>query len=148
MVAGKGSQAQARRQPLVVDNGAWQCRMGWAGQRAPAVAFRSVVARCRSKATGAAHVLIGDDAAAELRPHRPRLAAALEFSRAATRSPFSRNVVYHFENQELVLDFGLHHLGAASSLLRLGVLLARCRRRLLVWSCFMLVYVPPLSVNA
>ena len=35
--------------PLIIDNGSWQCRAGWATQTEPELVFRNVMARIKAK---------------------------------------------------------------------------------------------------
>jgi actin-related protein 5 len=46
---GRASEAPPPGGVLVVDNGSWQCRAGWAGQPEPRVAFRALLHRPRAR---------------------------------------------------------------------------------------------------
>ena len=35
--------------PLVIDNGSWQCRVGWANRPKPQLVFRNVMARIKAR---------------------------------------------------------------------------------------------------
>uniref|UniRef100_A0AAR2IS07 Actin-related protein 5 n=1 Tax=Pygocentrus nattereri TaxID=42514 RepID=A0AAR2IS07_PYGNA len=87
--------------PIVVDNGSFQTRAGWACSGAelsgPSVLFRSVAARSRGAARSETQV--GNDI-----PN-------LEPLRWLLKSQFDRNVVVNFEIQELMLDYIFVHLG-------------------------------------
>ncbi|TRY91674.1 hypothetical protein DNTS_003334 [Danionella cerebrum] len=85
--------------PLVVDNGSFQCRAGWASG-SPQLVFRSVAARSRGAARGDA--LVGNDI-----PN-------LEPVRATLKSAFDRDAVVNLDIQELVLDYIFSHVGISS----------------------------------
>ncbi|XP_047627059.1 actin-related protein 5 isoform X2 [Phacochoerus africanus] len=93
--------------PLVLDNGSFQARAGWAcpgpdpGPE-PRLQFRSVCARGRGGARGGAGPQVGN-ALGSLEPLRWML-----------RSPFDRNVPVNLELQELLLDYSFQHLGVSS----------------------------------
>ncbi|XP_075993173.1 actin-related protein 5 [Genypterus blacodes] len=90
--------------PVVIDNGSFQTRAGWASEAAdfssPLLSFRSVAARSRGAARG--DTQIGNDI-----PN-------LEPLRWLLKSQFDRNVVVNFEIQELIFDHVFTHLGLAS----------------------------------
>ncbi|KAE8293257.1 Actin-related protein 5 [Larimichthys crocea] len=90
--------------PIVIDNGSFQTRAGWAAPGAdldsPRMLFRSVAARSRGAARS--ETQIGNDI-----PN-------LEPLRWLLKSQFDRNVVVNFEIQELILDHVFTHLGISS----------------------------------
>ncbi|CAN9515779.1 unnamed protein product [Ophioblennius macclurei] len=90
--------------PIVIDNGSFQTRAGWAaagaGCDAPRLLFRSVAARSRGAARS--ETQIGNDI-----PN-------LEPLRWLLKSQFDRNVVVNFEIQELIFDYVFNHLGLSS----------------------------------
>ncbi|XP_040902370.1 actin-related protein 5 [Toxotes jaculatrix] len=90
--------------PIVIDNGSFQTRAGWAAPAAeydsPRLIFRSVAARSRGAARS--ETQIGNDI-----PN-------LEPLRWLLKSQFDRNVVVNFEIQELIFDYVFTHLGIAS----------------------------------
>ncbi|XP_051519756.1 actin-related protein 5 [Myxocyprinus asiaticus] len=92
---------EPRPAPIVVDNGSFQCRAGWAsgtsGLDQPRLVFRSAAARSRGAARSDAH--IGNDI-----PN-------LEPLRWTFKSAFDRNVVVNFDIQELIFDYIFMHLG-------------------------------------
>lgn len=93
--------------PLVLDNGSFQVRAGWAcpGPDAgpePRLQFRAVCARGRGAARGGAGPQVGN-ALGSLEPLRWML-----------RSPFDRNVPVNLELQELLFDYCFQHLGVSS----------------------------------
>ncbi|RVE70311.1 hypothetical protein OJAV_G00063400 [Oryzias javanicus] len=91
--------------PIVIDNGSFQTRAGWAAPSAaelssPQLQFRSVAARSRGAARS--ETQIGNDI-----PN-------LEPLRWLLKSQFDRNVVVNFEIQELIFDYIFTHLGINS----------------------------------
>ncbi|XP_020493775.2 actin-related protein 5 [Labrus bergylta] len=90
--------------PIVIDNGSFQTRAGWAvpggEQDSPRLLFRSVAARNRGAARS--DTQIGNDI-----PN-------LEPLRWLLKSQFDRNVVVNFEIQELIFDYVFTHLGITS----------------------------------
>ncbi|XP_076859117.1 actin-related protein 5 [Brachyhypopomus gauderio] len=87
--------------PIVIDNGSFQTRAGWActgGEfTQPRLVFKAVAARSRGAARS--HTQVGNDI------------AHLEPLRWLLKTPFDRNVVVNFEIQELLLDYIFIHLG-------------------------------------
>uniref|UniRef100_A0A3B3BGU7 Actin-related protein 5 n=1 Tax=Oryzias melastigma TaxID=30732 RepID=A0A3B3BGU7_ORYME len=91
--------------PIVIDNGSFQTRAGWAAPSpaelsSPQLQFRSVAARSRGAARS--ETQIGNDI-----PN-------LEPLRWLLKSQFDRNVVVNFEIQELIFDYIFTHLGINS----------------------------------
>ncbi|KAK2851187.1 hypothetical protein Q5P01_007463 [Channa striata] len=90
--------------PIVIDNGSFQTRAGWAAAAdefdSPRLLFRSVAARSRGAARS--ETQIGNDI------------SNLEPLRWLLKSQFDRNVVVNFEIQELIFDYVFTHLGFAS----------------------------------
>uniref|UniRef100_A0A8C9RW95 Actin-related protein 5 n=1 Tax=Scleropages formosus TaxID=113540 RepID=A0A8C9RW95_SCLFO len=91
-----------RPAPIVIDNGSFQTRAGWASGaagdvRAPLLQFKSVAARSRGAARG--DTQIGNDI------------ANVEPLRWLLKSQFDRNVVVNFDIQELMFDYVFMHLG-------------------------------------
>lgn len=90
--------------PIIIDNGSFQTRAGWAAPAAefdsPRLLFRSVAARSRGAARS--ETQIGNDI------------ANLEPLRWLLKSQFDRNVVVNFEIQELIFDYVFTHLGITS----------------------------------
>ncbi|XP_012694236.2 actin-related protein 5 [Clupea harengus] len=87
--------------PIIIDNGSFQTRAGWACDTdelsAPRLQFKSVAARSRGAARS--ETQIGNDI-----PN-------LEPLRWLLKSQFDRNVVVNFEMQELMFDYVFMHLG-------------------------------------
>lgn len=91
--------------PVVIDNGSFQTRAGWAAPgleevHSPQLLFRSVAVRSRGAARS--DTQIGNDI-----PN-------LEPLRWLLKSQFDRNVVVNFEIQELIFDYVFTHLGINS----------------------------------
>ncbi|XP_067096402.1 actin-related protein 5 [Osmerus mordax] len=90
--------------PIVIDNGSFQTRAGWACKGdepgAPRLLFKSVAARSRGAARS--ETQIGNDI------------SNLEPLRWLLKSQFDRNVVVNFEIQELMFDYIFTHLGIGS----------------------------------
>ncbi|XP_062855560.1 actin-related protein 5 [Trichomycterus rosablanca] len=91
--------------PIVVDNGSFQTRAGWAcaGEEfgSPRLEFKPVAAR-RSRGAARSDTQVGNDI------------PSLEPLRWLLKSQFDRNVVVNFEIQELMLDYIFLHLGIGS----------------------------------
>ncbi|XP_039179641.1 actin-related protein 5 [Crotalus tigris] len=94
--------------PLVLDNGSFQLRLGWACPHAavpgePLLQFRSLVARSRGARGGAgSETQVGNDLGSP------------EPLRWLLRSPFDRNVPVQMELQEQLFDHGFQRLGVSS----------------------------------
>ncbi|XP_070600858.1 actin-related protein 5 [Erythrolamprus reginae] len=94
--------------PLVLDNGSFQMRLGWACPEAavpgePLLQFRSLVARSRGARGGAGpETQVGNDLGSP------------EPLRWLLRSPFDRNVPVQMELQEHLFDHGFQRLGVSS----------------------------------
>ncbi|XP_041941850.1 actin-related protein 5 [Alosa sapidissima] len=88
--------------PIIIDNGSFQTRAGWACDElsSPRLQFKSVAARSRGAARS--ETQIGNDI-----PN-------LEPLRWLLKSQFDRNAVVNFEIQELMFDYVFMHLGIAT----------------------------------
>ncbi|XP_018333622.1 actin-related protein 5 [Agrilus planipennis] len=101
------SQLSISETPIIIDNGSYQARVGWAISDAPLLSFRNLVAKLRrerSKKDGSQESIV------------PQLQVANDISnieavRFQLKTQFDRNVVTHFEAQELLLDYSFFHLG-------------------------------------
>ncbi|KAI0509814.1 hypothetical protein KFK09_010411 [Dendrobium nobile] len=80
--------------PIIIDNGGFNFRIGWAGESDPRITFRNLVYRPRHKATGETVTIVGD--------HDPVLLKYFDCTRSSYRSAFDSNVVYQFEIMEYV----------------------------------------------
>eukprot|EP00252_Welwitschia_mirabilis_P002509 TRINITY_DN12469_c0_g1_i2.p1 TRINITY_DN12469_c0_g1~~TRINITY_DN12469_c0_g1_i2.p1 ORF type:complete len:129 (-),score=15.67 TRINITY_DN12469_c0_g1_i2:282-668(-) len=89
--------------PIVIDNGAYNFRVGWAGEAEPRVVFRNILQRPRHKASGEPVNIIGD--------FDPSLMKYFDFTRSTLRSAFDSNIVYQFETMEYILDYAFERMG-------------------------------------
>eukprot|EP00795_Rhopilema_esculentum_P010676 gene10676-19428_t len=86
--------------PLIIDNGSYTCKVGWACNKRPKLIFRNLIAKARVKKEGDFNgSLIGNDI------------RNLESMKWNLRTQFDRDVVTHFEAQEQILDYTFSHLG-------------------------------------
>lgn len=104
--------------PIVIDNGGFNFRIGWAGESDPRITFRNIVHRPRHKATGEMVTIVGD--------HDPALLKYFDCTRSSYRSAFDSNVVYQFEIMEYVLDYAFERLGAEGSQVDHPILMTEC----------------------
>lgn len=95
--------------PLVIDNGSYQCRVGWSIYDEPNLIFKNLIARprkdrCKKDAEPPATppIQIGNDI------------INIEAVRFQLKTQFDKNVVTHFEAQEQVFDYIFSHLGIDS----------------------------------
>ncbi|XP_059052636.1 actin-related protein 5 [Achroia grisella] len=95
--------------PLVIDNGSYQCRVGWSIYDEPQLIFKNLIARprkdrCKKDAEPPVTppIQIGNDI------------INIEAVRFQLKTQFDKNVVTHFEAQEQVLDYIFSHLGINS----------------------------------
>ncbi|KAI9270702.1 actin-related protein, ARP5 class [Phascolomyces articulosus] len=89
--------------PIVIDNGSYQCRAGWATEENPALIFDNVVSRYKDRKANVNMVSVGMDAYAD------------PAGRSNARSPFDGNVVCDFDRMETVLDYIFTTLGINTS---------------------------------
>ncbi|XP_021941474.1 actin-related protein 5 isoform X2 [Zootermopsis nevadensis] len=86
--------------PLVIDNGSYQCRVGWATQKEPLLIFKNLIAKPRKeRGKKDGETQVGNDI------------TNVEAVRFQLKTQFDRNVVTHFEAQEQVFDYMFTHLG-------------------------------------
>lgn len=93
--------------PIVIDNGSYQCRAGWATIEQPALIFKNIIAKPRKdrgkkenfESNGGPNSLVGNDI------------VNIETLRFQLRTQFDRNVVTHFHIQEQIFDYIFSHLG-------------------------------------
>ncbi|XP_028168737.1 actin-related protein 5 [Ostrinia furnacalis] len=95
--------------PLVIDNGSYQCRVGWSIYEEPHLIFKNLIARprkdrCKKDAEPPVTppIQIGNDI------------INIEAVRFQLKTQFDKNVVTHFEAQEQVCDYIFSHLGIDS----------------------------------
>ncbi|RWS17275.1 actin-related protein 5-like protein [Dinothrombium tinctorium] len=87
--------------PIVIDNGAYNCRVGFANEQKPKLVFRNLIAKLRGKKEP--EILVGNDI------------SNLEAVKWLLRSPLEANVVTQFDVQEIVFDHIFSHLGIRES---------------------------------
>ncbi|XP_071948092.1 actin-related protein 5-like [Antedon mediterranea] len=85
--------------PLIIDNGSYQCRAGWATEDNPRLIFRNLVAKQRSKKDVINETYIGNDI------------TNIEVVRWMLKNHFDRDVVVNYDLQEQVFDHVFSHLG-------------------------------------
>ncbi|KAI7871446.1 hypothetical protein BDF14DRAFT_1760896 [Spinellus fusiger] len=85
--------------PIVIDNGSYQCRAGWASEKEPALIFDNVVSKYKDRKTNKTMMVVGMDAYAD------------PAGRSNARSPFDTNVVSDFDRMESILDYTFITLG-------------------------------------
>ncbi|XP_050528587.1 actin-related protein 5 [Daktulosphaira vitifoliae] len=86
--------------PIVIDNGSFACKAGWATSTKPELVFKNLLARPRKeRGKKDGETLIGNDI--------PNLEAV----RFQLKSQFDRNVVTQFNVQEQIFDYTFSHLG-------------------------------------
>ncbi|XP_014235354.1 actin-related protein 5 [Trichogramma pretiosum] len=86
--------------PLVIDNGAYKCRVGWATEKEPQLVFRNLIAKPRKeRGKKDGEILVGNDI------------TNIEAMRFQLRTQFDKNVVTHYEAQELIFDYTFTHMG-------------------------------------
>ncbi|XP_063537225.1 actin-related protein 5 [Cydia strobilella] len=92
--------------PLVIDNGSYQCRVGWSIYDEPHLIFKNLIARPRkdrvkkdAEPPVTPPIQIGNDI------------INIEAVRFQLKTQFDKNVVTHFEVQEQVCDYIFSHLG-------------------------------------
>ncbi|XP_048245169.1 actin-related protein 5-like isoform X1 [Haliotis rufescens] len=83
--------------PLVIDNGTYQCRAGWASKEKPLLTFKNITAKQRGKKES--DLQIGNDI------------SNIEVVRWILRTQFDRNVVTLYDVQEQIFDYIFTHLG-------------------------------------
>ncbi|XP_077986971.1 actin-related protein 5-like [Glandiceps talaboti] len=83
--------------PIIIDNGAYNCKVGWGTDKDPRLNFKNIIAKQRGKKD--AEIQIGNDI------------NNIEVVRWLLKTQFDRNVVVHYEAQELVFDYTFSHLG-------------------------------------
>ncbi|KAG7312212.1 hypothetical protein JYU34_001681 [Plutella xylostella] len=95
--------------PLVIDNGSYQCRVGWSISEDPHLIFKNLIARPRKDRSKkdadppvTPPIQIGNDI------------VNIEAVRFQLKTQFDKNVVTHFEVQEQVCDYIFSHLGIDS----------------------------------
>lgn len=85
----------------MIDNGSYEAKAGWSFEAEPFLRFRNLVARPKTsvnRTIDAMH-LVGDEI------------NEFENSKVSKRTMFDKNVVYHIQSLEHMLDYTFSHLG-------------------------------------
>ncbi|KAL7642190.1 UNVERIFIED_CONTAM: hypothetical protein RMT77_006751 [Armadillidium vulgare] len=90
--------------PIIIDNGSYMCRVGWATDAEPRLVFRNCYAKQRKdrgkkNSTNDSEILVANDI------------SNIEAVRFQLKSQYDENIVTHFEAQELMFDYIFTHLG-------------------------------------
>ncbi|CAG9788730.1 unnamed protein product [Diatraea saccharalis] len=95
--------------PLVIDNGSYQCRVGWSIYDEPQLIFKNLIARPRkdrskkdAEPPATPPIQIGNDI------------INIEAVRFQLKTQFDKNIVTHYEAQEQVCDYIFSHLAIDS----------------------------------
>uniref|UniRef100_A0A8D8THR6 Actin-related protein 5 n=1 Tax=Cacopsylla melanoneura TaxID=428564 RepID=A0A8D8THR6_9HEMI len=85
--------------PIVFDNGAWSCRVGWASCDKPNLVFKNLIAKPRKeRGKKDGETQVGNDI------------SNIEAVRFQLKTQFDKNVVTHYEIQEQIFDYVFSHL--------------------------------------
>ncbi|XP_014206962.1 actin-related protein 5 [Copidosoma floridanum] len=85
--------------PLVIDNGSYKCRVGWATEKEPQLVFKNLIAKPRKeRGKKDGDIQVGNDI------------TNIEAMRFQLKTQFDKNVVTHYEAQEHVYDYIFSHL--------------------------------------
>ncbi|KAF9903077.1 Nuclear actin-protein involved in chromatin remodeling [Linnemannia zychae] len=79
--------------PIVIDNGSWQCRAGWATEDRPRLVFDNQMAKFRDRRANTSNTYIGNDVYADV------------LARSNARSAFDGPIMCNPEIMEAVLDY-------------------------------------------
>ncbi|KAG9291727.1 hypothetical protein G9A89_012012 [Geosiphon pyriformis] len=85
--------------PLVIDNGSYQCRVGWATDDSPRLQFDNLVSKYRDRKLSQSCLLVGNDIYTDAT------------AKANAKSAFDGNIVINYETMETVMDYILVRLG-------------------------------------
>ncbi|CAG8464587.1 16716_t:CDS:10 [Cetraspora pellucida] len=85
--------------PLVIDNGSYQCRVGWATDISPRLQFDNLVSKYKDRKLNQSVLLVGNDVYTDAT------------AKTNAKSAFDGNIVYNFETMESVLDYMFTKLG-------------------------------------
>lgn len=91
---------QKSQVPLVIDNGTYQCRAGWATSEKPQLMFKNITARPKNKKVcQETDIQVGNEI------------NTTEMAKWLLKSQFDRNVVTQYDVQELIFDYIFSHMG-------------------------------------
>ncbi|KAH0564365.1 actin-related protein 5 [Cotesia glomerata] len=86
--------------PLIIDNGSYNCRVGWATENEPQLIFKNLIAKPRKeRGKKDGEVQVGNDI------------TNIESVRFQLKTQFDRNIVTHLEAQEQIFDYTFTHMG-------------------------------------
>ncbi|RKP11800.1 hypothetical protein BJ684DRAFT_6793, partial [Piptocephalis cylindrospora] len=85
--------------PLIIDNGSYECRVGWAGETDPRVRFENMVAKYRDRAVNNQVIRVGPDALND-----PSI-------RTHARSPFDGGILFSSDLLQYSLDYAFFKMG-------------------------------------
>ncbi|KAF9434192.1 Nuclear actin-protein involved in chromatin remodeling [Entomortierella beljakovae] len=85
--------------PLVIDNGSWQCRSGWATEDKPRLVFDNQISKFRDRKANVSNTFVGNDVYADV------------LARSNARTAFDGPVMCNPEIMETVLDYIFVKLG-------------------------------------
>ncbi|KAJ1522011.1 hypothetical protein ONE63_002333 [Megalurothrips usitatus] len=86
--------------PIIIDNGSYNCRVGWGTQDKPSLVFKNLVAKTRKeRGKKDGELQVGNDI------------TNIEAVRFQLKTQFDRNVAVHMEVQEQIFDYTFLHLG-------------------------------------
>lgn len=88
---------------ILIDNGSWQCRAGYATELKPRIIFDSVVSKYRDRRLMRTYTLVGNDTLVE------------PMARHIAKSPFDFNIVANWDVMESVLDYVFLKLGVTGN---------------------------------
>ncbi|XP_054269700.1 actin-related protein 5 [Macrosteles quadrilineatus] len=93
-------QAKEGNIPIIIDNGSYNCRVGWALNKNPLLTFKNLIAKPRKeRGKKDGETQVGNDI------------SNIEAVRFQLKTQFDRNVVTHIEVQEQIFDYTFSHLG-------------------------------------
>jgi len=88
--------------PIVRDNDAFKCRIGWARETLPRFIFRNILQRHHHKASSEVVNIIGNFDLV--------LMKLFDFTCSTLRSTFDSNVMYQFEEMEYIFDYAFERI--------------------------------------
>ncbi|XP_001359960.3 actin-related protein 5 [Drosophila pseudoobscura] len=102
---------------LVIDNGSYECRVGWNNTKEPALRFRNVLTKPRKDrkkeaipdTTDGAPTPVAAEVPAEIQVGND--ITNIEAVRAHLKSPFERNIITNWNHQEQIFDYIFTKMG-------------------------------------
>ncbi|XP_030373567.1 actin-related protein 5 [Scaptodrosophila lebanonensis] len=106
----------AKERVLIIDNGSYECRVGWNDISVPELRFRNVLTKPRKDrkkdnqpGIGDGATTMGNETPAEIQVGND--ITNIEAVRAHLKSPFERNVITNWNHQEQILDYIFSKMG-------------------------------------